>query len=302
MNRRNFIKTSGYLTLSSLFPAKVFATEENIDSGLNTKPLVLGIFPRRNTKLTFKLFSPIAKHLSSILNREVQIVTAKNFKTFWKGVASQHYDIVHFNQYHYIISNLLYNYQVIVKNQEFGNSTIAGSICVRKDSGIDTIQDLKNKTIMFGGGKMAMQSYIAAKWLLQQGGLNEGDYIEKIAINPPNAIISTYNKQADAAGAGDIVIRLETVKKQIDVSQMRYIAQTEQLPHLPWAVKGSMDEFTKLKIQSSLSSLHKDPAGQLILDTAQLSSLSLAVDSDYDSHRKIISDVYGKDYGVSKFK
>jgi phosphonate transport system substrate-binding protein len=217
-------------------------------------------------------------------------------------VKEQRYDIVHFNQYHYIISHQLYNYQVILKNQEFGESTIASSITVRKDSGINSIQDLKNKTILFGGGRMAMQSYIATKWLLQEGGLNEGDYIEKIAINPPNAILSTYNRQADAAGSGDTVIRLDTVKKQIDVSQMRYLARTEQLPHLPWAVKDNMDEFTKSQIQQSLSALHKDPAGQSILNTAQLSALIVANDRDYDSHRKIVAAVYGEDYGISKFK
>lgn len=294
MKRRCFIKASSCLALSSLLPNSAFSAKN--------KPLVLGIFPRRNTKLTFKLFSPLAEHISTTLNREVKLVTTKNFKQFWQDVKNQNYDIVHFNQYHYIISNQLYNYQVILKNQEFGNSSIAGAITVRKDSNINSILDLKNKTILFGGGKMAMQSYIAAKWLLQKGGLNQADYIEKIAVNPPNAIMSTFHKQADAAGSGDVILRLESVKKQIDVSQMKYLATTEQLPHLPWAVKNTMDELTKLKIQHSLSELHKDPAGQLILDSARLSALTIATDADYNKHRSIIKDVYGDDYGITQFK
>jgi len=298
MNRRCFIKASSCLALSSLLPNSAFSAGNQSKN----KPLVLGIFPRRNTKLTFKLFSPLAEHISTTLNREVKLVTTKNFKQFWQDVKTQNYDIVHFNQYHYIISNQLYNYQVILKNQEFGNSSIAGAITVRKDSNINSILDLKNKTILFGGGKMAMQSYIAAKWLLQKGGLNQADYIEKIAINPPNAIMSTFHKQADAAGSGDVILRLESVKKQIDVSQMKYLATTEQLPHLPWAVKSTMDELTKLKIQHSLSELHKDPAGQLILDSARLSALTIATDADYNKHRSIIKDVYGDDYGITQFK
>jgi phosphonate transport system substrate-binding protein len=298
MKRRGFLKTSSYLAISSLATGVPVATATQ----KNTKPLILGVFPRRNTKLTFRLFSPLANYLSSALNREVKLATAKNFQQFWQGVKAQRYDIVHFNQYHYIISNLLYNYQVILKNEEFGSSTIAGAITVRKDSGINTIAQLKNKTILFGGGKMAMQSYIAAKWLLQQGGLQDGDYVEKIAINPPNAIISTYNHQADAAGSGDIVLQLDSVKKQIDTSKLKLLATTEQLSQLPWAIKESIDESLKKQIQTLLSTLHETEAGKSLLKSAKLSSLKLATDNDYEKHRKIITNVYGADYGINRFK
>jgi len=297
MKRRSFIKTSSYLAISSLV-----AGNSAMATNKNSKPLILGVFPRRNTKLTFRLFSPLANYLSTALNREVRLATAKNFQQFWQGVKTQRFDLVHFNQYHYIISKQLYNYQVILKNEEFGSSTIAGAITVRKDSGIDTIADLKHRTILFGGGKMAMQSYIAAKWLLQQGGLSDGDYIEKIALNPPNAIISTYNRQADAAGSGDLILQLESVKNQINTSKLKKLAATEQLTQLPWAVKGSISEPLKNQIQKLLSTLHESETGLSLLKSAKLTSLKPAMDSDYDQHRNIITDVYGEDYGVSKFK
>ena len=297
MKRRQFLKASSILALSNFLPGNAFSA-----SGNNQKPLILGIFPRRNTRQTFILFTPLAEYLQEVLNRKVILSTTKNFEQFWQGVKKQRYDLVHFNQYHYIVSNKLYGYEVILRNQEFGDSTIAGSITVRKDSGFESIKDLKGKTILFGGGKMAMQSYIAAKWLLKQGGLEDTDYIERIAINPPNAIMSTYNKQAHAAGSGDVVIRLDAVKSQIDVSQMKYLARTDQLPHLPWAVKPDMEEATKIKIQHALSSLNADPAGQSILDKAKLSALIPATDSDYDEHRKLIRDVYGNDFGIKQFK
>jgi len=299
MKRRGFIKASSYLAISSLVAANSTVSAKDKK---NSKPLILGVFPRRNTKLTFRLFMPLANYLSTALNRDVKLVTTKNFQQFWQGVKTQRYDIVHFNQYHYIISKQLYNYQVILKNEEFGSSTIAGAIFVRKDSKINNIEELKNKTILFGGGKMAMQSYIAAKWLLQQGGLNNGDYIEKFAINPPNAIISTYNRQADAAGAGDLILQLDSVNKQIDASKLKSLASTEQLAQLPWAIKGSIDKPLKHKVQTLLSNLHESEAGKSLLTSARLSSLKPATDSDYEQHRKIITDVYGEDYGISRFR
>lgn len=301
MKRRHFIKTTAGTLLGGLLSANTAVAETTRQSSRQT-PLVLGVFPRRNIKLTFRLFSPLAEHLSELLGREVKLTTSSNFRQFWQNVQSQRYDIVHFNQHHYILANQLYGYQVILKNQEQGRATVAGTLIVRKDSGITQITDLKNRTILFGGGRMAMQSYVAPKWLLQEHGLNKGDYIEKLALNPINAVLSTYHKQADAAGAGDVVLELDAVTSQIDTSQMRILAQTEQLPHLPWAIKQSMPEAERLATQQSLSQLSNSAQGRLILHNAQLDALIPATDSDYDIHRNIIRDVYGADYGISQLK
>jgi len=299
MKRRNFIKLTGYIITTSLLPKTALCLKYKNTS---KQPLIIGIFPRRNIKLTHKIFTPLAEFLSNNLNREVKLVTTKNFKMFWEGVKNHDYDIVHYNQYHYIISHLLYNYQVILRNQEFGSNTVRSSIIVRKDSNINTIMDLQNKTILFGGGQMAMQSYIAARWLLEQGGLNKGDYIEKFAINPPNAIMSTYHKQADAAGSGDVILKLDSVRSRIDTTQMKFLSKSPPLTHLPWAVKSNLDASLILKIQKILSSSNTHAEGRKILAKAKLSALEPATDKEYDKHREIISDIYGKDYGIETFK
>lgn len=302
MTRRHFIKTTAASLLGGLVSANTLFAQKLERPSRDKTPLVLGVFPRRNIKLTFRLFSPLASHLSDLLGREVRLTTSSNFRQFWQNIQSQRYDIVHFNQHHYILAHQLYDYQVILKNQEQGRATVAGTLMVRKDSGISQVKQLKGLTILFGGGRMAMQSYVGARWLLQQNGLHKGDYIEKIALNPVNAILSTYHKQADAAGAGDVVLELDAVTSQIDASQMRILAQTEQLPHLPWAVRNTMPEAERQAIQHSLAQLSDSEHGRAILLNAQLDALLPATDSDYDAHRNIIRDVYGADYGISQLK
>jgi len=265
------------------------------------RPLILGIFPRRNIKLTYKLFTPLANYLGKQLGREVRIETSKSFNDFWSNVKQRRYDIVHFNQYHYIVSHKYYGYDVIAVNKELGSATIAGSIIVRKDSGINKISDLRGKTILFGGGRRAMQSYISATWLLRQGGLKAGDYIEKFAINPPNTIISTYFKRVDASGSGDVIMQLDNVRERIDISKLKYLAKTEPMVHLPWAINNSLSDELKYKIKNILISLDKSKAGRKALQGANLNSLVPVVDSDFNKHRKMIIDVYGDDYGISLF-
>ena len=113
-------------------------------------PLIMGVFPRRNAVETTRLFTPMADYLGQRLGREVRLLTSRNFDSFWKAVTEERYDIVHYNQYHYIRSAK--TYRVIARTQEFGKDAVAGALFVRKDSGITEVSQLRGRTVIFGGG------------------------------------------------------------------------------------------------------------------------------------------------------
>lgn len=260
------------------------------------EPLVMGIFPRRNPIMTTRMFSPLVEYLSVKLNRQVILDTPKDFETFWNNIKSNKYDIAHFNQYHYVKSHKEYGYRVIAKNIEFNEATIAGAIIVRKDAKINSVLDLKGRKIVFGGGPRAMQSYIVARYLLQVNGLQSGEYEESFSTNPPNAIMSTYFKQSDAAGAGDKVLNLKIVESQIDVNEMKYLVKGEQLAHLPWAVSNKLDAETTKKLTNILLDMDKTGEGKAILNKLHMNGFASADDKDYDKHREIIDAVLHETY------
>lgn len=250
--------------------------------------VVVGVFPRRSAQKTIKMFTPLANHLSDKLNEKFTIVVPKDFKTFWKMVEQKKFDLVHYNQYHYILSNEKFGYRVIVANEEFGNRRISGALTVRRDSGIKSIQDLKGKTILFGGGKKAMVSYIAPTALLKKAGLIEGkDYTARFAKNPPNAVIGVYNKLATASGSGNVVLNVKSVTKSIDVNKLRILAKSDEIVHLPWAVKSSMPKSKMKAIRSIMIGLKGTIQGDVILRSARVSGFYAVTDKDYARVRRI---------------
>ena len=261
------------------------------------EPLILGIFPRNKAAETTTMYTPLAHHLSEQLGRKVVLVTAKDFDSFWTAVTERQYDIVHYNQYHYIRSAK--SYKVIAHNQEFGKSAVAGALFVRKDSGITDVSQLRRRTIIFGGGRDALVSYIAPRFLLMQAGVKEKYFKTEFAVNPPNAVIALYNKQADAAGGGDILIDLAAVKNAIDTQELRVLAVTEPLLFLPWAVKRTMPAKLGASIQSILVDLANSEEGRKVLKAAMTTGMGKAEDKDYDPHRKMITAVFGKE-GITK--
>ena len=254
-------------------------------------PLILGIFPRYKATETTTKFAPLANYLGDKLGRKVTLVTSKDFDAFWAGVTSKRYDIVHYNQFHFIRSAR--DYQVIAHSQEFGKDAVAGALYVRKDSGITALSQLRGRTIIFGGGKDAMLSYIGPRYLLMQAGLKEGDFKTELAVNPPNALIALYHRQADAAGGGDILVDLPVVRNAIDARQVRILATTEPLLFLPWAVKRSMPARLRESIQAILVDLGSTPAGRDVLKAAGTTQLGKAGDRDYAPHRRMIAAVFG---------
>jgi phosphonate transport system substrate-binding protein len=257
--------------------------------------LILGVFPRYKATETTTKFAPLAIYLSEKLGRKVTLITSKDFDSFWDGVTNQRYDIVHYNQYHFIRSAR--SYQVIAHSQEFGKDAVAGALYVRKDSGITEVSQLRGRTVIFGGGKDAMLSYIGPRYLLMQAGLKEGDFKTELAVNPPNALIALYHRQADAAGGGDILIDLPVVAKAVDASQLKILAATEPLLFLPWAVKRSMPAKLRQSIQLILVDLSNSASGREILTAAGTTKLGKAGDRDYEPHRRMIAAVFGAEGG-----
>ena len=183
------------------------------------------------------------------------------------------------NQYQYIKAHSGQGYQALVQNEEFGEAQIRGAVYVRADSGISSIAQLRGKSILFGGGKQAMMSYVVPTYLLRQGGLQDGDYTERFAVSPPNAVLGTYLKHVDAGGAGEVVLRLPIVKDKIDTSRLRLLAVSEPLAHLPWAVKSSMSADLMGRLRHLLITLENYEQGRLVLKQAGLTGMNPVQDS-----------------------
>lgn len=254
-------------------------------------PLVMGILPRFNATETTTRYAPMAEHLAERLGRPVTLVTSKDFDSFWRGIDEQRYDIVQYNQYQYIRSSK--TYQVIAHNKEFGKSTLAGVLYVRKDSNITSVKQLRGRAVLFGGGEDAMIGYIAPMYMLLQAGLSKNDIKSRFAVNPLNSVIGVFHRQADAAGSGDNAVGQPALKNAINTDELAVLAESEQLLHLPWAVKRSMAAQARDAIQAALAELETSEAGRKVLKSAVLTGIGKAADKDYDAHRKMIRAVAG---------
>jgi phosphonate transport system substrate-binding protein len=241
--------------------------------------------------------TPLVQKLEKELGEPVTLKVPKDFAAFWEGVTKGEFDLIHYNQYHYIVSHKEFGHRVLVVNREDGKNTIAGALVVRADSGINTVSDIKGKTILFGGGPKAMGSYIAPTAILKKAGLQEGtDYTAKFANNPPNAVLAAYNKAVDVAGAGDSVLLLPVVTNSVDVKQLKVLATSEEFIQLPWAVHPRVPTDKADKIKQIMSSLDQSTEGKGILKAASVEAFVAADDASFNKVREIVEFANGEKF------
>jgi len=262
----------------------------------DTTALRIGIFPRLPQDKMLHHFQPLADWLSQRLGREVILESAPDFAAFWERMKAERYALIHYNQYHYIRAHRELGHRVILKNEELGRSRIRATLVVPAGNHIQRIDQLRGMKILFGGDRGAMVNYILARDLLRAKGLRDGDYLVSFARTPIDAINALYYGQADAAGAGNTLARLQHTSWSDTPNALRVIAMSTPIAQLPWAVADRVPDTLADQIRDALLALNEDPAGRIVLDLARLTGLRPASDEEYDSVRRIVARVLGEHY------
>ena len=281
----------------SMFAALILLVGSTAASAAETADILrIGIFPRRPTTDTQQMFQPLADHLSTVLDLPVTLDAPPDYASFWSAVEQGRYDLVHFNKYHYVRAHHEFGYEVIGKNEEFGQPVLRANILARRDSRYRDLNDLRGRKILFGGGRSAFISYILATDMLRDAGLQDGDYIEQFAQNPIKAVIALYYMQSDAAAAGDGVSFLPLVKRSLDDRELRVLSQSIAVPHIPWAVSPDIEPARRNALREALQGLNHSAQGRKVLGNMQLTGIRPAQDAEYDVVRNIVARVLGEHY------
>ena len=255
-------------------------------------PITFGVFPRWNAQITVRDFTPLATLLGNELGRPIRIETDKDFESFMRRVYAREFDIVHLNQLQYLRASKVANYRAIAKMCDNPKCTIKAIIITRRETKLTKVSDLKNKTIAFGDPS-AMVSYVLAKSLLLESALEPSEYKTMFTKNPPNALLAVYNGEADAAGVSLSVFQRPEIRQRIDIHQLRTLAESRPIPHLPVAVRGDMDALLVRRLQQILTGLTKTQDGREALRKIGIERFEAADDNQYAIVRSLMEEDTG---------
>lgn len=266
----------------------------------DTKPKALrvGFVPSENMQEVLKNAQPIVDRLHKELGMDVQPFVATDYAGVVEALRGKKLDIAFLNPAAYVMAKDEANVKVLLKSVRRGGGAFYAAIITRTDSGINTLQDLKDHSFAFGD-PISTSGHIFPKKMFKAAGLDPArDFKNVVFAGGHDAtVLAVFNKKADAGATysnntkGDDGSWMQYLKTPYEQSQIKVIAYSEPIPNDNLVASQFLDEETTSKITKVFTALGSTPEGRKWLnDIYRIEGFEPATDADYASVREAFKD------------
>jgi phosphonate transport system substrate-binding protein len=255
----------------------------------------IGYMICNSEKDTLDRFVPFTAYLSQNMgvNFEPVAIDTINFTREMGNL-----DFTHTNSLLYVILNRFHGLEILAAEKKGRLAEKSqGIIITRKDSGIEKIEDLKGKSMIFGP-TLGPTGFMSQIDLLQQAGLNPDEdlafyTIPAGAFKHEKVIYSVLFERYDAGALPLDDIDIMTEDGRIDIDDFTIIAKAEPVPYCNFGVSQRIDESFAAKFKDALLSLDKDDTVEIdgevikVLDRAKVDGYVDITNADFDVIREM---------------
>jgi len=256
------------------------------------KVLIIGRVPAENVLRLLRRSQPLIRYLEKELGMRVRFQSAKDYEAMIEGMEKKIYDLVHLGPKSYVEGYERAGYYAILKPIRHGSATYHSIIIVRKDSGINTLSDLKGKSFCFTDRESA-SGYLYPKVLLLKKGINPDRDFSKVFFTGTHdgVVLNVYHKNFSAGACFDDARKSTFREEPEKIEELKIIARTPPISNEPFAIRPDLDKELVKKISKAFLKLGQSPEGRKILEALYpgtgLEGYVEAEDSDYDSVREM---------------
>jgi phosphonate transport system substrate-binding protein len=257
-----------------------------VSSEVAAKVLRFGIVPLETPAEMFKKFSPLAKYLSDQLNVRIDLKVAVDLGGAVKDLGEDITQLCFLSPSTYIESHEKHGTRVLVKALKDGKPFQHSVIIAKEDSGIQSVQDLRNRSFAFGDPH-STSSHIVPRAMLLEAGIDVKDlkYYNYLGHHDEVAK-AVLQGDFDAGGV------MESTGYSFKDRGLAFIKFSEEIPEFNICVSKSLDNKTAEAIKSALIALRDStPEHAAILQSINsgYSGFREASDEDYNAMRVMMS-------------
>ena len=232
------------------------------------KTLRLVLVPEKNIFEQRRRYKYITDYLSKRMDMNFTVEIMTNYGNISEAFIEGQADAGFLGSFSYVLAHAKAGIEPIARPIWPDNSsTYRGYIFVRKDSNIQTVKDMKNKSLVLVD-KATTAGYIYPLFYFKYYGIkNIEDYFSQVSFANSHdaAAWAVYTGEADIGGAKNHIFNNLMAEYPDFKEQMIVIAESSQVPSNGLAVRKDLNPAIKLRIKTLLLSLHETPEGQEIL-------------------------------------
>ena len=217
--------------------------------------LTFGFLPMESPIALFKRFAPLRDYLSTQIQQDIRLETAKNFRQFAERTAQRQYDIV-FTAPHMALYALDGDHYELAATF---TKPLRSVFVVRDESKIQDVTGLEGVTIATPPDR-AIVTMVGMKYLDAQG-LKAVRYKTYRTHNA--AYSAVLGGEVDAA----IIANFIAMKAISDNAALKIIAQSDPFPGIGLLVAKDLPENLKRDIKKAIWGMKELPHGRSVLKT-----------------------------------
>ena len=249
-----------------------------------TDELVIALVPEKNVFEQKKRYHYITDYLSKKLNISVRAEILPDYGAICNAFLEGKADVGFFGSFSYGLVHARASVEPVARPVWLNDSsTYSGYLFVRKDSGIKTVEDMKNKRLALVH-KATTAGYIFALDYFGSHGVNNLDeYFSQVYFcgSHDSAAWSVYLGEAEIGSCKNHIFNALREKHNGFKEEMVILAESSEVPSNGMAVRGSLDPSLKRRLKEILLNMHKTKDGIETLKGFKAKRFIETTDQDY---------------------
>lgn len=250
--------------------------KESADKGYTPEKLTVQFVPSQNAETLEAKAKPLEKLLTDELDIPVEVSVSTNYNTIVEAMKSKKVDIGFLPPTAYVLAHDQKAADVLLQSQRYGVNDdgtptdelvdfYKSQFIVKKDSGIDSLKDMKGK-------KIAMQDvtstagYVFPAVELKGEGIDPLKDMEVTTVKGHDqAVISLLNDDVDVAVTFQDARNIVKGDQPDVFKDTKIVKFTENIPNDTIAARSDMTDEWKDKVTEAFVNIGKDKEGQKII-------------------------------------
>jgi len=248
-------------------------------------PFRLGVHPYLPVPLVQKRFAPLAKYLSRVLEREVVLSIAPDYRSHIMRIAAGELDIAYMGPAPYVkLVDEFGSFPLIARQAVLGKPVFNGVIIARGDGPVATLEDLRGKRFAFGDPSSTM-SHLLPLYVLLQAGISQKDLGGYGFVGDHQSVaLAVLRGGYDAGGVK------QEVYARFRHRGLTLLTTTPSISEHLFVARKDMPEAEVGELHEVFFGMDDSESGRAALQAIKptVTAMVPVVDSDYDSLRAII--------------
>ena len=193
--------------------------------------IIVAFVPSIESQTIIYQLDKFEEELAKGIGMKVKAEVMPSYMACVEAMGTGQIDVAFLPPMAYVLGHKRYGLEVLLKVERHGKTVYRGEIIVRKDSGIETIDDLKGKTFAFVESSSA-SGHLYAKALLLKHGIVVGEERDTVlfTLSHPSVVLAVVQGKVDAGACFDDA-RVQAQDIAPDVMELtKVLAYTDDIP------------------------------------------------------------------------